>query len=268
MWGASADDEEKRGAMTRLERELTMRVFSMNRVLILASVIVLGLGPDLVAASHDLHGFHWPHGRNPTTVRLGNNLSGAWHGILATASADWSADRGYPDVVNTTVVAGRSGSGQCRAMAGRVEVCNADYGATGWVGLATVWTQGKHITQGVVQINDGYFQTGDLALPTGKQSVMCQEVGHILGLNHIQSQTCMNNSAAGSAFVSPYPHDNEQLARSYGHKDSKKVASASAFSADELAPPNPTFDALGGATRLVENLGGNRYRVTHVIWAP
>ena len=75
--------------------------------------------------------------------------------MLVTASSDW----GQSNVLNTTIVPGRTRPKQCRPTAGRVEVCNASYGNTGWLGVATVWLQSgtTHIVQGTVKNNDFYF---------------------------------------------------------------------------------------------------------------
>ena len=42
----------------------------------------------------------------------------------------------------------------CKAVSGRVEVCNSHYGNTGWLGVAQIWVSGLHIQQGTVKLND------------------------------------------------------------------------------------------------------------------
>ena len=90
-------------------------------------------------------------------------------------------------MMDTTVVAGGTRPKNCRPTTGRVEVCNAAYGNTGWLGVAQIWiTGGTHITQGTVKNNDYYFgnSTYQYNNTAEMQHVICQEVGHTFGLAH------------------------------------------------------------------------------------
>src|SRR3989344_8585733 len=85
----------------------------------------------------------------------------------------------------------------CRATNGRVEVCNSKYGNNGWLGIAQIWvTGGEHITQGVVKLNDTYFNKSPYNTPAWRNLVMCQEVGHTLGLGHVDE--IFNNTNLGT----------------------------------------------------------------------
>src|SRR5206468_5527238 len=107
--------------------------------------------------------------------------SSAWDSYLATTSSDWSAS----SVLNTTIVAGSAKPRNCRPTSGRVEVCDASYGNTGWLGVAQIWISGgTHITQGTVKLNDTYFNTATYDTPGWRNLVTCQEVGHTFGLDH------------------------------------------------------------------------------------
>ena len=48
-----------------------------------------------------------------------------------------------------------------------------------------VWTSGSHITQGTTKVNGTYFNIGKYNTPAWRILVMCQEVGHTLGLSHL-----------------------------------------------------------------------------------
>jgi hypothetical protein len=72
--------------------------------------------------------------------------------------------------------------GKCRPSAGRVEVCNGNYGDNGWLGFAQIWINSDHITQGAAKMNDTYL--GSVYSTTNKQHVICQEVGHTSGHGH------------------------------------------------------------------------------------
>ncbi|TSC60916.1 MAG: hypothetical protein Athens041674_941, partial [Parcubacteria group bacterium Athens0416_74] len=119
-------------------------------------------------ASHSWGGYHWARTANPLTLQLGDNVNAAWDGFLSTASADWSQS----DMLDTAIVSGKGGK-NCRAAAGRAEVCNSKYGRNGWLGIATIWVSGQHITQGTVKLNDTYFNTAVYNTPAWKNLVMC-----------------------------------------------------------------------------------------------
>ena len=57
----------------------------------------------------------------------------------------------------------------CRATLGRVEVCNGNYGNTGWLGIAGIYLSGTHITKGYVKVNDTYFNTATYNTPEWRQ---------------------------------------------------------------------------------------------------
>src|SRR5512132_2141493 len=92
-------------------------------VLLLVLVFALAAFPASVSANHSWGGYHWARTSNPFTIKLGDNVSGAWDQMLVIASNDWSQS----NVLDTTVVAGGTRPKSCRATAGRVEVCSANY---------------------------------------------------------------------------------------------------------------------------------------------
>ncbi|MGI8974391.1 MAG: hypothetical protein ACR2HI_09475, partial [Gaiella sp.] len=119
----------------------------MRKVLTLAlAVTAFAAIGGTALASHSWNGYHWARTANPFTLKLGDNVTATWDSYLATTSADWTV----PNVLDTTIVAGGAKPRNCRPTSGRVEVCNATYGNTGWLGLAQIWASGSHITQGVV----------------------------------------------------------------------------------------------------------------------
>src|SRR6187431_1691014 len=107
----------------------------------------------VTSANHSWAGYHWARQSNPFTVKLGDNVSGAWESVLGTTASDWSQST----VLDTVIVPGGARPRNCRPTSGRVEVCNDTYGNNGWLGIAQVWiTGGTHITQGTVKLNDTY----------------------------------------------------------------------------------------------------------------
>jgi hypothetical protein len=140
-------------------------------------------------------------------------------------------------VLDTTKVAGGTTRSTCRPTDGRVEVCNYTYGKNGWLGVAQVWVSGSHIVQGTTKVNDTYFNTARYDTSAWRRLVMCQEVGHTLGLDH-QDETrdnrnlgsCMDytndpDGGAGGASATdpsnehPNQHDYNQLVTIYSHTD-------------------------------------------------
>lgn len=256
----------------------------MKKTLVLAvpalvAVVVMFGVVDRAEASHSWENYHWARTANPLTLKLGDNLSSTWKTYLSTASADWTLS----SVLNTNIVSGLGGK-NCKASAGRVEVCNRTYGKNGWLGLAQIWISGGHITQGVVKLNDTYFNTAKYNNPNEKLHVMCQEVGHTFGLDH-QSEdgssqdTCMdyfsNTGANALSTVSTHPnqHDYDQLVTIYSHLDSIDTASLSSVGQNmDLNDPKAwgrvvREDATGRTSLYERDLGGGKKFFTFVTWA-
>lgn len=201
----------------------------LKRLGVAAGVFVsLFLFTKVVSASHSWNGYHWARTANPFTLKLGSNTSGTWTNLLSLVSSDWSAS----SVLDTNVTAGGTKPKPCQATKGRVEVCNANYGNTGWLGVAQIWiTDGVHITQGTVKNNDYYFgnSTYKYNNEAEKRHVICQEVGHTLGLDHqstdgTSQNTCMdyyqNTNNADTKSTQPNTHDYDELAAIYSGTDS------------------------------------------------
>jgi hypothetical protein len=229
----------------------------MKRLLVVAALAALAL-PTAAWANHSWNGYHWARTSNPFTVKLGDNVSGLWDGMLATASSDWSKST----VLDTTIVAGRTRPKSCRPTSGRDEVCSANYGSTGWLGVATIWiTGGSHITQGTVKNNDYYFGNSSYQYnnTAEMQHVICQEIGHTFGLDH-QSEsgaslnTCMdyyhNTSASDTRSTHPNQHDYDELVTIYSHRDSFN-----------------SWSGPVGSSTFIEHGQNGQTVVTHVLWA-
>ena len=245
----------------------------------LASLTLAGVA-STASATHSWGGYHWARTANPFTIKLGDNVSGAWDSALATASSDWSAS----DVLNTNVVAGLANPKNCRPTKGRVEVCNSTYGNNGWLGVASISISGgTHITQGTVKLNDTYFNTPTYNTPAWRALVACQEIGHTFGLDHQDENfsnanlgTCMDYTSDPSTNQHPNKHDYDELDIIYSHLDSSTTigqGAANSFAMDVDHNDPRTWGQLvkqsyGGRTAIYElNLGGGFKTVTFVIWA-
>lgn len=257
------------------------RARRLRLLLVPVAVIAAMVVPSVADATHSWGGYHWARTSNPFTLKLGANVSSGWVSYLATTSSDWSNST----VLDTTIVAGATTPQKCRPTSGRVEVCSAAYGGTGWLGVAQVWITGSHITQGTVKVNDTYFNTVTYNTPGWRNLVMCQEVGHTLGLDHQDTifsntnlGTCMDYTSKPAGPPSnehPNAHDYEQLASIYGHPDlTTTLKSATGPAA------GGNFDSPGEWGRRVSRsedphsvavyergLGAGQRIVTFVIWA-
>jgi hypothetical protein len=249
------------------------------------------------SANHSWGKYHWARTSNPFTVELGNNTTSAWSSLLSIASSDWSAS----PVLDAPPVASNKNPATCDPTLGRVEVCNADYGDTGWLGVAQIWIYrgGSHIAQGTVELNDYYFSGAGSSYAYNnqaeKQHVVCQEVGHTFGLDH-QSETgaslntCMdyyhNTSAADMQSTHPNQGDYDELrciydptvghkplssgghtCRGTGHYDSFNSAGASVGSYFPGAAPSFAPGAQVAESKFVDHLPDGGLLVTWVTWA-
>ena len=190
---------------------------------LVSASMLLALVPLPAYANHSWGGYHWARTANPFTLKLGDNMSSNWDPYLATSSADWSLSA----VLDTSIVGGGTTAKKCRATAGRVEVCNSTYGRNGWLGMAQIWITGAHITKGVVKMNDTYLKTATYNTPAWRNTVLCQETGHTLGLDHQDEDfynqplgTCMDYSIDPTLNQHPNQHDYDQLELIYAHLDS------------------------------------------------
>ncbi|MBI3670457.1 MAG: hypothetical protein HY237_11835 [Acidobacteria bacterium] len=254
-------------------------------VVILAACTLAAL-PAAILANHSWGGYHWARTSNPFTLKLGDNVSSAWDSYLATTSSDWSVST----ELDTTIVAGQANPKNCRPTSGRVEACNSTYGNNGWLGLAQIWISGKHITQGIVKVNDTYFNTSTYDTPGWRHLVMCQEVGHTLGLDH--QDTNFNNTNLGTCMdytSNPYgppdnehpnQHDYDELVTIYTHLDSTTtVGSAAATGHMPPAMGQIEFETPAQWGKLIRgsresgasvhelDFGGGHKVFTFVIWA-
>ncbi len=252
----------------------------MNRLLttLAAAAALSALVAAPASASHSWNAYHWARTANPFTLKVGDNVSSVWDGVLDTADADWTAST----VMDLAKVAGTSGK-RCSMTAGTVQVCNSTYGSTGWLGLASINLNGTHITQGSAKMNDTYFNTTTYNNPNEKAHVMCQEVGHTFGLGHtsetgVSDGTCMdyfsNTGANATSTASTHPnvHDYDTLSTVYAHLDASTTLAPSATSAAGAAgranaqPYRTERTDRGNHTELREFYADGTARITDVLW--
>jgi hypothetical protein len=199
------------------------------RKLGLATAVVcaaLAVAPPAFA-SHSWNGYHWARSANPFGLTFDDHVSSAWKTYLSGAATDWGAKGTVADYYGsytasspvTPFVNPNLGTNRkCRPVSGRVETCDAAYGYNGWLGLASVWVSGQHITQGTVKLNDTYYSTGSrYDTPVWRGAVLCQESGHTIGLDHQDTSganfhTCMDYANSPDGFnAHPNRDDYDEL---------------------------------------------------------
>jgi hypothetical protein len=256
---------------------------SFLRGRVLTGVVViffLATSTSSANARHSWGKYHWARTSNPFTLKLGDNLATSWKPFLTTTSSDWTSS----EKLDTTITTG-AGLINCGPMLGRVEVCNAAYGSNGWLGIAQVWTnRSSHITQGTVKLNDTYFTSG-YNTPEWKNLVMCQEVGHTLGLNHQDENqtnanlnTCMDYTNLPASNQRPNAHDYAQLATIYTHLDKSTTLGPTTTSVGKSkienldnpsswGKPKSHEDSRERSSHFELDLGDDEKMFTFVVWA-
>lgn len=263
-------------SMTHLP--LSRLIAGLLTLVILGGILTL-LIPQADAA-HTWGNYHWARTTNPLKLKLADNVSAAWDSYLATTSAMWSSS----SVIDTTVVLGTKAPRTCKPTKSQAEICNATYGKTGWLGIASVWASGNHITQGTVKMNDTYYNTSTYNTPAWRTLVMCQEVGHLFGLGHQDENfsnanlgTCMDYTNSPASNQQPNQHDYDLLEQIYAHLDTTNTASQSLPSsqASSVDTNNPrewgrevARSGDGRSSLYVREFGEKEKLFTHIFWAP
>jgi hypothetical protein len=260
-------------AITRLRLPVALIITA-----VLAALLALVAFSSEAKADHSWGGYHWARTANPFTLQVGDNVSPTWDPYLRTTSSDWSQST----VLDTPIAAGQAGTKSCHPKSGRVEVCNGAYGNNGWLGLAQIWVSGEHITQGATKVNDTYFNTPQYDTSAWRNLVMCQEVGHTLGLDHQDENfdnrnlgTCMDYTSDPTTNQHPNQGDYDELLCIYdpayngvtlstkthsctgtGHLDSTTtVGSASAASPLPAAAKQGAFNSKADWGRKIRDRG-------------
>lgn len=243
-----------------------------------AAVLAAVVFSPAAQADHSWGGYHWGRTSNPFGLTVANNVGASWDASFDLMISDWSKSA----VLDLAEVKGSVvNRRKCNPTRGRVEVCNYTYGRNGWLGIAQIWASGTHITQGTVKLNDTYFAVSPYNSEPWRNLVMCQEVGHTLGLDHQDEDfynanlgTCMDYTSdpAGSPNNEhPNKHDYDELALIYAHADSAGTilssppAEAAGSAPEEWGRLMRTTNA--GRTQVFEReLGGGHRIFTFVIW--
>ncbi len=271
-----------------------------QRFVVVAFAVALLLAPLATVAptaATETGSFHWARKSSQFTLQVGSNLDGPWPGILEQVVSDWNEN----ETVTFRVVGGATGPQECQPVTGRVEACNWRYGTQeGWLGLTRLYfnDRGDHVQSATVQMNDSFFDTSsEYNNDAARRHTMCHEIGHTAGLNHVGTNSCMNDSQfAVFNNLHPISKDFNQLARIYKHTDStttvsgkqkkdekkkksgkkgkkkskrnrrqSRAQSEGFFSPTSL--PSAPSGLVGSETMTVESTEDGRKVVTFITWA-
>lgn len=267
-----------------------------NRIALGACVALGALTP--ASANHSWGNYHWARTSNPLVLKINEALSPNWEPYLQTAMNDW-ATSSVLDFSPGSAVPSSASAKRCNPISGQVLVCNDSYGKRGWLGIASIWANGNHITQGTTKLNDSYFNTPQYNTAAWRQFVMCQEIGHDFGLahqdenfNNANLNSCMDYTNNPTSNQRPNTHDYAQLVAIYGgHTDTFNSATASAaatnFGVREVGKPAAKAgghagagdtmaewgraihrDGKGRPDIFVRQLSDGTKMISHVLWAP
>ena len=181
-------------------------------------------------ASHSWNNYHWARTTSSFTLQVIDSNTADWDDELSLALSQWSQSTKL-DMRVTSSDDSRTVRKRCPAVTGQVRSCNAAYGSNGWLGLASINLDSNgHISRGTSKMNDSY--SSYFASQDERRHVMCQELGHTIGLGHTSEDgstqnTCMDYSQSPTS-TGPNQHDYDMLASIYGHTDSYNSYSTSA----------------------------------------
>lgn len=189
--------------------------------------------PPVSPSSHQWQGYHWSRPSDgERKVIMRDSTTDGWDGYLGDAIRDWG-DSSRFRFTRQQAATSSDERFACSMPSnyGRVRVCNhADYNLSGFTGLASIRVNSEgHIQRGRVRVKNS-AATGD------RRALLCQEVGHTIGLDHRSStSSCMHqNSSAASA--DPDSHDYDEL-RNITHSHGGE---------SETGGPNSDLDLGGG----------------------
>ncbi len=182
------------------------------------ALTVLLAAVTVASADHSWNGYHWPSDNLAPAIK--DKTSSSLYDVPAGVT-EWA---NLPTPINPTLTDAKKGN-----------ITVSEQTSQFWLGLARIFLEDGHITKGEVKLNTKYLEYYEAnGYPGIADHVLCQEIGHVLGLGHNRTQddTCMNDQEfVGADLTSPNFHDTDQLNLIYNHTDA-----APSGSTDEGGP--------------------------------
>ena len=246
------------------------RARRVTLALVVAALLLTDFAPWLwhapTATAQTAAPYHWARKRSNFRLRVGNNVSGDWNSYLRTALDDWNQN----GTVTLIEIEGTTDPQFCDPVTGTVQVCDWWYGTqTGWLGLTRIYfnNRGDHIDAATLQLNNSFLSARNSRYNSdaARWHTLCHELGHTIGLDHVDTTSCMNDSQyAVFNYVEPINDDFRQLRRIYEHGDTTRtVARSSELNLFDAGQPAPESEEEVMALPLDEETSV----LTFVIWA-
>jgi len=179
---------------------------------VLSAAVVIGVlltVATVASADHSWNGYHWASDNLSPTVK--DKTSSSLYDVPAGVQ-EW-ADLAIDNTdIQTTLTTAKKGN-----------ITVQEAFSQFWLGLARIFVEDGHITKGEVKLNTRYLEYYEANGYDGiADHVLCQELGHVLGLGHNRDETgsdadnnpetCMNDQEfVGLDLTSPNFHDADQL---------------------------------------------------------
>jgi hypothetical protein len=266
----------------------------LKRQILTSAATIGGVGLAIALAGpamavHSWSDYHWSTTDSIVGIPIVDNTTGDWPSRVAAANGDWNASYN----IESPLQFGTNNPRRCAMALDTIQVCNASYGSTGWLGIASISISGGHIVAGSTKLNDTYFSMQQYSAEEWKQLVVCQEIGHDYGLGHQNedfktdaTSSCMEYTSNPKGNTTPNAHDREQLGVIYnshihaggggsggsggpggpGKGGGKKLGIDVGDSPAEWGK-TVGKDAAGRANEFVRNFNGYTI-ITFVTWAP
>lgn len=194
-----------------------MKIAKTGKMLATVALAVTGIGLGGSAmASHAWGTYAWSFSGGELTMPVVYNTDASWRSHVSTAVSDWNAST----VIQAPIELGSNTA--CNMASGTIQVCNANYGSTGWLGIATISLSSGKIVAGSTKLNDYYFNLQQYDSYSWRQLVTCQEIGHDYGLAHQnenfstdETTSCMEYTSWPSGNEGPDQHDMDMLLQIY-----------------------------------------------------
>ncbi|WP_455220618.1 matrixin family metalloprotease [Kaarinaea lacus] len=173
-------------------------------------------------SDHAWNDYHWATTSKPIALQVVDSVTEDWGNQLVEAISQWSQSIVLSPVITDDDEKMKTRK-DCVMINGKLHICNARYGSTGWLGQTVIgFDANGHIDKARIRLNDSYAQQWNLEK---KNHVMCHEMGHVFGLAHTSQdgssqQSCMDLAYNDPMSQWPNQHDFVQLMQIYAHMDS------------------------------------------------